>query len=324
MKNTQAWSNSCNYAKILFFLNLINIISRVILYLTVLPVLLFVILWTLLSVYGFIFEKGDYNLSLETFSLLSPKTSDYSSGDLETDIIVNYYAGKKDVGRDWKVMQFYQDTLFQLNNSISGSDEKKDSIVGIINKFKSMSYEEFDKYLMERSLDIEKRFYFASDSVNREVTYQTIWKIYLSLGSPKLKYCPNSKVFPMQYADSFYDPFNQKILLTKLLDANIDSIKNCYTWNPDIFLEELGHAKQFKEKPARSLSKYFYGMLYSRLVSAWSYVSEEKNKSWNSAYSSEYIRRGSFEREAHLELGGYYKNIFYSTIFSPSYEDLCY
>ncbi len=324
MKNTRVWSGSRNYSKILFFINLINIISKIVIYLTLAPLVLFVVLWIVIFLYGNLFERGEYDVSVEIFSLLSPETIHYTSGDPETDIIVNYYAGKEDVGRDWKVMQFYQDTLFRLNNSISGSDEKKDSIKRVIRRFESMSYDEFDEYLLVKGVDIGKRFYFASDSLNRDATYHAIWKIYLSLGAPKLTYCPNSKVFPMQYADAFYDPFHDRILLTKLLEEHIDSIQNCYVWNPDLFLEELGHAKQFREKPATSLSKYFYGMLHSGLVSIWSCISEEKNKSWNGAYGMEYIRRGSFEREAHLELGGLYKQMFYSSIMFSSYEDLFY
>ena len=132
----------------------------------------------------------------------------------------------------------------------------------------------------------------------------------------------------MQYADAFYDPINNRIFLSKLLERNGDSLKvnryYCYTWNPDLFLEELGHAKQFKDKPASSLSKYLSGMANSRFVSFWSFVSFEKNKDWSSAYSLEYIRRGSFEREAHLELGGLYKQMFYSVVFSTPYEDIFY
>ncbi|MBP6855349.1 MAG: hypothetical protein KBD26_00040 [Candidatus Pacebacteria bacterium] len=328
MRVKNFWDYKSYFSSLLFWStvrrNIYRILWRVILFF----ILSFFGAWILVALYGFLFERGEYDLSVETFSLLSPDASNYTSGDPETDMIVNYYAGKQDISREWKIMQFYQDTLFRLELSIYGTGKVRDSIKNVIKKIESMSYEEFDIDLIKRGIDIEERFHFAPDSLNSTATYQTIWKIYLSLGAPKLKYCPNSKSFPMQYADAFYDPINNRIFLSKLLERNGDSLKvnryYCYTWNPDLFLEELGHAKQFKDKPASSLSKYLSGMANSRFVSFWSFVSFEKNKDWSSAYSLEYIRRGSFEREAHLELGGLYKQMFYSVVFSTPYEDIFY
>ena len=328
MQYKSLWDYKSNFSRLLFWGTLSKRICRIFWFTPLICISLFFAIWILIALYGFLLERGEYDLSVETFSLLSPDASNYTSGDKETDMIVNYYAGKQDISREWKVMQFYQDTLSLLETVFQNRIYIRDSIQSVIEEIESMSYQEFDTHLLNKGIDIEKRFYFAPDSLNSTATYQTIWKVYLSLGAPKLKYCPNSKSFPMQYADAFYDPINNRIFLAKLLERNGDSLKNnkyyCYTWNPDLFLEELGHAKQFKDKPATSLSKYIYGMFNSRFVSLWSLFSHAENKTWSGAYGLEYIRRGSFEREAHLELGGSYKQMFYSVVFSTSYEDVAY
>lgn len=328
MEYKRFWNYKSNFPKLLFWSTLASRIYRIFWRTSLIFSALFFSIWILIALYGFLFERGEYDLSVETFSLLSPDASNYTSGDKETDMIVNYYAGKQDISREWKVMQFYQDTLSRLETAFRVRVSIRDSIQSVIKKIESMSYQEFDTHLLNKGIDIEKRFHFAPDSLNGTATYQTIWKIYLSLGAPRLQYCPNSNSFPMQYADAFYDPVNNRIFLSKLLERNVDSLKNnrhyCYTWNPDLFLEELGHAKQFKDKPATSLSKYIYGMFNSRFVSLWSFLSYADNQTWSSAYGLEYIRRGSFEREAHLELGGSYKQMFYSVVFSTSYEDIFY
>ncbi len=328
MEYKSFWNYKSNFPKLLFWSALANRIYRIFWRTSLVFTALFFAVWISIALYGFLFERGEYDLSVETFSLLSPDASNYTSGDKETDMIVNYYAGKEDISREWKVMQFYQDTLSRLETAFRTRVSIRDSVQSVIEEIESMSYQEFDIHLLGKGIDIEKRFYFAPDSLNSTATYQTIWKVYLSLGAPKLKYCPNSNSFPMQYADAFYDPLNNRIFLAKLLERNTDSLKNnryyCYTWNPDLFLEELGHAKQFKDKPATSLSKYIYGMFNSRLVSLRSFLSYADNQTWSDAYGLEYIRRGSFEREAHLELGGSYKQMFYSVVFSTLYEDIGY
>jgi len=335
MENKTTWDNSFSYRK-LVWLNIFLFWLDVMLCSISFVVCLFFLLLFSITLVGEAEKRKPYDFSFEVMKPSSPQVASYTSGDKETDIIVNYFAGYIDLPREWKVAQVYADTLNSVFRNISGSINRADSVRKIYNMLSSQSYREFDDILLAKGIDIEKRFTYVPDSIekekiNRQSLYHIVWQLYFASGSPVLRYRPSSQgfIFTLVEVDAIYDPFKGRLLLVDLYkDCYVKDESwryyRCYEWDADVFLEEMGHAKQFKERPCSSISRATYGLVNSLGNSILSRLDifDHHVDTWDEAYQHEYRRHNSFEYEAHYDLGARYKALFAEA--TESYEDFAY
>lgn len=258
------------------------------------------------AVLGVIFERDyDYDILAE-FYPIDYEFERYTSGDSLTDLVLNYYSGIEDLPKDLKLERYKKLYLTDLDIKKWGSKERVDSIKSIENKVRSFSSEEFDKYLMKKGINIEDVFRGFPDTVTSESYYHFIWKCYFACGAPKVRVDIDLHFpFSATNATAYYEPFTNSLHLDlySLLSYGFDqSIKQEYFyWDPSDLIEELSHAKQFKEKPMTSYSKATFGLFRSFAMSAGSYLNMfEENISWPEAYDMEAKLEGSFEHEAHV------------------------
>lgn len=354
MRTGKTWSKRFSLAKWLLFVQIFTFISKVFRFTFLLLVGLFILSWSIVALYGRFFEKEEYDFSFEVLKPMSPESTRYTSGDRETDIIVNYFAGYKDIPREWKVLQFYNDTLENLKEGIHGTQYRIDSFKNLYYGIKNLSPKEFDKLLLSKGVDIADRFIFVpdqiekkiekgqigkngnvlkidsvwSEEINRESLYHIVWQLYFASNSPKLRYGESGGglLFSWVDPDAMYDPLHKKLILLDLYTDKCSRgiCRTKYEWNTDLFLEELGHAKQFMEKPCSSLSGATKGLMLSlwRSIRSHFKIIHRDPRSWSRAYNREYYISDSFEYEAHTILGDKYKNLFQE--ITDSYEDIGY
>lgn len=244
---------------------------------------------------GLVFERGEYSYDpIYEVNLLGPKNSHYTSGDSITDAIINYYAGVSDLDKEMRA-EIYRISFFR---SFPESEKAKFLIDSDIKE--TISFME-NNHLLSDSL-----FKGFPDSLESDFYYYFIWNTYFLCGSPKIKFSAKAPFpFSTTKASAYYNPFSKVLFLGSVAPAYSDEIEEeeYFYWSPREFMEELAHAKQFKEKPFTSYAGATWGLTRSLFVSFWSRVNPFlEDKDWASSYQEEYKIKGSFEHEAHDEI----------------------
>lgn len=241
---------------------------------------------------GFLFERGEYDYdSIYKICLLDPESSKYSSGDSITDVILNYYSGLSDFPDEMKA-EIYK------NNLISDFTESS-----WIKDLKDKDPKQTLDYLKGSGINLDSYFTSFPDSIDYNYYYQFVWNTYFRCGSPKIRF--SSKVpFPFSEtkASAYYNPFSKVLFLNNLVPLYSNEIdeEEYFFWSPRDFLEELSHAKQFKEKPFTSYFSATWGLLRSFYNSSVTRLNPFlPDSSWAESYQDEYHKYGSFENEAH-------------------------
>lgn len=259
------------------------------------------------AVLGILLERDDYDYDiLAEFYPVDYEFERYTSGDSLTDMVLNYYSGIQDLPRDLKIERYRKLYLTDLDIKKWGSKQRVDSIKSIEKKVRNFSNEEFDKYLTKQGINIEEFFRGFPDTVTSESYYHFIWKCYFACGAPKVRVDTDLHFpFSATNATAYYEPFTNSLHLDlySLLSYGFDqkNKQEYFYWDPSDLIEELSHAKQFKEKPMTNYSKATFGLFRSFAMSMGSYLNMfEENISWPEAYDMEAKLEGSFEHEAHV------------------------
>ncbi len=240
---------------------------------------------------GVIFERGDYDY--EDVYDLSSKSS-YTSGDSLTDIVLNYYSGVSDLPSSVKA-EIYRVSLLK--------DFGEESLYSL----DTISQEGMRSFIERNRIPLEEMFTPFPDSIESYMYYNFVWNTYLSCGKPKIRFSHRTP-FPFSVAgvSGYYNPFSKVLFMENvcpLFSCEIFDQEEYFYWSTGLFLEELAHAKQFKEKPFTSYAKANWGLVRSLYKSICANCNPFlEDKSWSDAYKDEYNIKGSFEYEAHKDI----------------------
>lgn len=252
-------------------------------------------------------RKNPYNFSTKLFDVRSMQVGTYTSGDSTTDMIVNYFAGKQDLPLTLKAEILLYHELDICEKLING---KQDSFARA-GKYLSSVYDTISipRYIaLKKSIGkpVEDHFSWIPDSVSRDALYYAVWKTYFESGAPLLEIRPDPHSVPSYYfgASMYYEPLQRKLYFQDPFFTD----KTDFSWSLDNFLEELGHAKQFDERPWTSYISSTYGLCRTAARSLLCYAKKGRVRPLSDSYNREYTEAGSFEYEAHSVIGTELKN----------------
>jgi len=242
-----------------------------------------------------------------------------TSGFKETDDIINFFSGRKDLPENTKFNILLIDSMKILERKIpQNHGDSKERLIEQYKYLKTISIDEFKQSLMNEGFDIKKRFHFVSDSIDRDLLYYAVWSIYDLYGSPKIRYEPSDKVFLYNFGiDAFYNPLKNEFTL-KDLYVNENGM---YYFSLDNFFGEIAHVRQFQISPCRSIvlatrgivrsffrsiqmniTFYYKDLLYFKGVNSSKRSILYNDKSIVASYQYEYYRKDAFEYEAHVTI----------------------
>ncbi len=282
-----------------------------------------VLLLGLTALFNVYHEKNSpYDFSTELFDVRSIQVGAYTSGDSVTDMIVNYFAGKQDLPLTLKAEILLYHELDICEKLING---KQDSFARAA-RYLSSVYDtiSISRYIaLKKSIGkpVEDHFSWVPDSVSRDALYYAVWKTYFESGAPLLEIRPDPHSVPSYYfgASMYYEPLQRKLYFQDPFFTD----KTDFFWSLDNFLEELGHAKQFEERPWTSYVSSTYGLCRTAARSLLCYAKKGRIRPLSNSYDWEYTEAGSFEYEAHSVIGTELKRRCVEAM-NTSAEDLAY
>ncbi|MEZ6209083.1 MAG: hypothetical protein R3B64_00725 [Candidatus Paceibacterota bacterium] len=261
-----------------------------------------------------IYSDEDFNTDFISLDLCK----DCTSGDKNTDIVMNFFSGKEDLPQDLKLEILYEDSLTSLKKRMSqvGTTDRNE-VFTKYEKMKSMSMSEFEEELVYDGVDIDKMFHFVPDTLDRSLLYEAVWSLYYLYGAPKIRFEPREKVFLYHFGiDAFYSPLKKELTLKQIYKHE----KREYIFSLDNYFDELAHARQFDVAPCRSILLGTQGIIRSFFRSIarnirFAYFEHKEfrgsvntskrilmmnEKTLNGSYQPEYSKEGTLEYEAHI------------------------
>ena len=283
----------------------------------------FFLVWTIFAIIG-IFEKNKNPIPEDSFTVIPPVILNtyYSSGDIETDHIINVFAGCEELTREEKLSIFLEDTIWECKSALeravvfSWKNETKNRL----DLFSKMSLPEFDRYLYEHNISLDRFSVVASDSVDADLWKEMVWGVYNKSPGSKFSFKKKGEGNMMLRigADAFYNPLSKRISFKKICKKGDDGI---FRPDIDIFFGEIGHSLQFYYQPCRSISRATGGIFRSFLF--WPLDNSiGARRSVSDLYCLEYSRENSLEYEAHTCLRKCFDS--YLEVFYSRPEDIVY
>lgn len=220
-----------------------------------------------LSVAFYLPMGQEYDTEYITKEFCSTYNNDsYTTEDKETDMILDFFSGRKDLPDSIKAKLVKKDSIAYIRVIMEYAllDSVKADYKSKLERLDNISESEFLSELYLSGYDFEKKFRYQSeiDSIeNREVFSAGVWNLYYATGAPKIRYDVDETKWAFRYgAHAYYDPFTNTIWLRKLYD---ESQVNMYSWTSEYLLCDLCHAVQFRQQPVVNSIRASAGIVHT-------------------------------------------------------------
>lgn len=153
------------------------------------------------------------------FLPLTPAFPTYTSGDAETDMILNYVSGKHDLPHERKLdILYWQDRewfpLLANDTTLPGHA----GYVSIASFMDTASMASYDRVFSKSGYSVEDRFTWIPDTVPRRELYQALWQLYFECGAPRIRLTnhPCDVLLGTLGINGFYDPLSKTLFLDQI------------------------------------------------------------------------------------------------------------